>query len=150
VESAKNHGLQIALYNMVGIPGETLEDFRETIEVNRRCLPDWHQTSIFFPYPGTDLYNLCREQGLLDKPLDTYMERAKAILDLPGFSKKQIQSSYDWFDFHVYKGRIPLYKRLVRVFFLKLRANSFYYYVIGILSKLGVIKPLRVIAKRLS
>ncbi|MFC1988625.1 B12-binding domain-containing radical SAM protein [Chloroflexota bacterium] len=149
VESARNHGLQVALFNMIGLPNETLEDHMETVKMNRICLPDWHHTSIFFPYPGTDLYLLCQEQGLLDKPLDTDMERAKATMNLSGFSKRQIQRSYDWFDYYVYKGHIPSYKLLTRVLLLKLRENSIFTFLIRILSKLGVIKPLRTLVKRL-
>jgi len=115
VTMARKHGLKVAFFNMVGLPGETIADFKETVEINRMCLPDWHLTSIFFPYPGTDAYSLCEKQGLLRESSGPEMERMKATLDLPGFSKKQIQKSYIWFDYYVYKGRKPMYKILGRV-----------------------------------
>ena len=105
---------------MIGLPGETMADFKETVKINRMCLPDWHLTSIFFPYPGTDVYSLCEKQGLLKESSGPEMERMKATLDLPGFSKDQIQKSYIWFDYYVYKGRKPIYKilgRVVRAYF---------------------------------
>ena len=121
VNLARKHGLKVAFFNMVGLPGETIADFKETVKVNRICLPDWHLTGIFFPYPGTDLYLLCKEQGLLKEDLDEKIERMKSTLSFPGFSKKQIQRSYIWFDYYVYRGRKPIYKilgRVVRLYFL--------------------------------
>lgn len=126
VNLARKYGLKVHLYNMIGIPGETIADFKETVRINRICQPDFHHTSIFFPYPGTALYSLCKEQGLLKKGLDTEMERHKAVINLPGFSKRQIQRSFLWFDYYLYKGRKPAYKLIARVFTLGVRNNYFY------------------------
>lgn len=121
VNLARKYGLKVAFFNMVGLPGETIADFKETVKINRICLPDWHLTSIFFPYPGTDAYSLCEKQGLLKGSSGPEIERMKATLDLPGFNKKQIQKSYIWFDYYVYKGRKSMYKilgRVLRAYFL--------------------------------
>jgi len=125
VKLAKKHGLEVVLYNMMGFPGETLADFKETVKLNRICLPDGSNTSIFFPYPGTDLHSLCMEQGLLSGVLDMEMERRKAVLDLPGFSRKQIQSSYTWFAYYVYRRHKPMYKILARVLRAKIESNYY-------------------------
>lgn len=105
---AKKYGLKAALFNMIGIPGETLNDFKKTIEVNRQCQPDWHNTSIFFPYPGTGLYSLCKNKGLLKNTrLNKTIERKQAAFELPGFNKKQIELAWRFFSFFVYKGLSP-------------------------------------------
>jgi radical SAM superfamily enzyme YgiQ (UPF0313 family) len=148
VVSARKHGLKIALFNMIGIPGETIGDFKETVKINRICLPDWHFTSIFFPYPGTDLYFLCKEQGLLKKPLDTEIERMKATLDLPGYTKKQIEKSYIWFDYYVYKGRKPIYKILGLVLKSKLRSKSYLNIFLKKLSRLIFFNWLRNVLRK--
>ncbi|MBU0686413.1 MAG: B12-binding domain-containing radical SAM protein [Candidatus Margulisbacteria bacterium] len=124
VNLARKYGLKVSFYNMLGFPTETLADFMETIKINRTCMPDYHNTSIFFPYPGTSLYALCKEHGLLKKPLDVDMERNRAVLDLKSFTKKQVQKKYVWFDYYIYKGRKPMYKILMRIFVLKLRSIS--------------------------
>lgn len=123
VKLAKKHELKISTFNLIGIPGETLTDFKETIKCNRECQPDWTHLSVFFPYTGTELYKVCNERGLLKDNIDTRMERRKAILDLPGFSKKQIQKQFNWFYYNVYKGYRPLYVTLGRVVFLKIHSN---------------------------
>lgn len=126
VRLARKYGLRVHFYNMIGIPGETLADFKETVRINRICQPDLHYTYIFHPYPGTVLYSLCEQQGLFKKDLDTEMERCKANLGLPGFTKRQIQKSYSWFDYYLYKGYKPRYKLLAKVLALRIRKNYFY------------------------
>jgi anaerobic magnesium-protoporphyrin IX monomethyl ester cyclase len=116
VKAAQQYGLKVATYVMVGIPGETLRDFKETIRCLRECQPHRAGLSIFYPYPGTELYKLCQEQGLLNQRQITTKEREIATLDLPGFSKKEIQKQYDWFPYHVYKGRKPMFSLLRQVF----------------------------------
>jgi len=108
VELAKQYGLEVIFYNLIGLPFETVEDCKETIRINRICQPAWHYLSIFYPYPGTDLYDVCQEHGFL--PLDlltTGKERVAASLDFPEFSKTQIQKAFIWFDYYVYNGYKP-------------------------------------------
>jgi anaerobic magnesium-protoporphyrin IX monomethyl ester cyclase len=107
VKLARKFDLQICFFNLIGIPGESLDDFKETIKINRICKPDWHFTSIFFPYPGTDLYSLCKEQGFLKEPLDPRNERSRAVLDLPQFPKRKIQECYNFFKYYIYFGLNP-------------------------------------------
>ncbi|NPV60919.1 MAG: B12-binding domain-containing radical SAM protein [Actinobacteria bacterium] len=123
VETARRHGMQVGIYNLIGLPGETPRDFRDTVEVNRACQPDWFLLSVFFPYPGTKLHEKCRELGLLDKPLDSYMERRRPVLDLPGFSKRQVGRRRDWFPFMVYRGRRPVKELLWLVAMAKIYSN---------------------------
>jgi radical SAM superfamily enzyme YgiQ (UPF0313 family) len=125
VRLARVNGLKVNFFNMIGIPGETQLDFRETVKINRICLPDKRYTSIFFPYAGTKLYSLCKKNGLLKDEPDTVMERRKAFLDSPGFSKNQIQKGYIWFDYYIYKGSKPLPEILIKVLVKKLQANPF-------------------------
>lgn len=99
---AREHGLRFGFFNMLGIPGETIFDFKETVRMHWICKPDWDYTSIFYPYPGTDLYQLCKEKGYLIEEVNPEGERSIARLDLPGFSQDQIQRCFNSFEF--YKG----------------------------------------------
>lgn len=143
VKLARQHGLQVALFNMLGLPTETPADWQETIKVNRECQPDWHLTSIFYPYPGTDLYDLCRRQGLLpDKNLGLN-ERVQSVLDLPGFSRKQIEKSFIWFDWQVYRGYRPWYKILMKVALNKLRTKPKLHYWFRVLTKHKILQAIK-------
>ncbi|MFH1454187.1 MAG: radical SAM protein [Armatimonadota bacterium] len=113
VKQARVAGLKVNLYMMVGLPTETPCDFKETIQCARECSPDEARLGIFYPYPGTELYNLCEEQGLISNNSYTGMERKKAFLDLPGFSRHKIQKEFDWFYYNIYKGRRPLLSNII-------------------------------------
>ena len=129
VHLARKQGLKIYFYNLIGIPGETYDDFQETIRMNQICQPEGHHTSIFCPYPETDFFNQCRDQGLLGEGFDFRQERQKSRLDLPGFSKKQIQHGYLWFDYKSYAG----YKNrlsLLNTVAYRFAATSPFWYII--------------------
>jgi radical SAM superfamily enzyme YgiQ (UPF0313 family) len=105
VSAAQKRGIDIALFNMVGLPTETPPEFSETVKMNQIIQPSFHATSIFFPYPGTKLYEMCECMNLIPEKINTKDERQIATLDLPGFPKKQIQKSFDSFHYNVYKVR---------------------------------------------
>ncbi|MGO9202122.1 MAG: B12-binding domain-containing radical SAM protein [Limisphaerales bacterium] len=120
VDLARRHGMRVNLYNMVGLPTETPAEHLETVEMNRRVCPDQCYTSIFYPYPGTDLYTVCEAQGLLKHHLPTAWERSVATLDLPTFPRPEIQRAYDWFEFRVYRGRRSFLFRLRKLISCKM------------------------------
>ena len=123
VTLARQRGMRVNLYNLVGIPGETPADHRETIAVNHRACPDRSLTSIFFPYPGTDLHRQCESEGWIRADAGLTAERKVASLDLPTFRRREIQRAYDWFEFHVYRGHRPLHFRLRKVMRNKIDAH---------------------------
>lgn len=133
--AAKRNGLIVCFYNMIGIPGETAEDFRETVRINHECQPDRMCNGIFYPYPGTDIYGYCAERGLIKGPMAVKYERKNAAMDMPGMTRGRIESNYVWFIYNVYKGRKPRHMLLARVLRLwiwtKFSGNPLYYRLIN-------------------
>ena len=126
-QTAKKYDIDIALFNMVGLPTETPLEFSETLGMNQTIQPSFHATSIFFPYQGTKLYTICEQMGLLPANLETKDERQIARLNLPGFSRKQIQRSFDSFHYNVYKqkeGRSAL--KLAVYYSMQYLGHNFY------------------------
>jgi anaerobic magnesium-protoporphyrin IX monomethyl ester cyclase len=103
VHTARKFGLKVGMFNLIGLPTESFDDYLETLRLNQELQPDWHATSIFFPYPGTRLHALSEELGLIREPLAGMEERQHAVLDLPGFSRRQIQREFDRFHFKVHQ-----------------------------------------------
>ena len=62
------HELGIAIHGtfIMGLPGESEETIRETIEWARKINPHTIQVSLAAPYPGTFLYDQAIENGWLD------------------------------------------------------------------------------------
>ncbi|AAM02108.1 B12-binding domain-containing radical SAM protein [Methanopyrus kandleri] len=63
---AKRHGLRILLSFILGFPWEDREDVFRTIKFARRLEPDYVQFTVCTPYPGTPLYDLAKERGLIE------------------------------------------------------------------------------------
>ncbi len=120
VKSARKYELNIGFQNMIGLPGETEEDFMETVRMNRVCQPDLNYLNIFFPYPGTQLAHRCEEMGLCNGSVDVRMERLIPILELPTFPIKRIRKRCIWFDYDVNKGKKPIIKLLLRLLYSKM------------------------------
>jgi len=62
------HTLGIKIHGtfIVGLPGETQETLKETIEFAKEINPHTIQVSLAAPYPGTFLYNQAVKEGWLD------------------------------------------------------------------------------------
>lgn len=108
---ARQFGIAVNLYVMIGIPGETRADFQETIACIRQCNPQHAFPMIFYPFPGTALYEYLEKQRMLSPQMVNHnLIKKKAYFDLPGFSKKQIQREYFLFYYHIFKRKISFYK----------------------------------------
>ena len=84
-------GISTASQNMIGVPEETFDTFYDTVRINAYIMPNKASMSVFYPYPGTNLYDKVLADHLLP---DNHMydpqilERKESLLKLPGFSKK--------------------------------------------------------------
>jgi len=114
VSTAREFGLKVVTFNLIGVPSETYADHLETVRLNQLARPEWVYTSIFTPYPGTELHRICVENGYLGDEIDPRQERYRAIMDLPGFSRRQIQMAYLLFEYRVFRDTKPLYQRLMK------------------------------------
>lgn len=66
----KDNGFSLHTFFMIGIPYETEEDVRRTIEFMQELRPDSVNLCTFTPYPGTRLYDYVIEHDLLERDLD--------------------------------------------------------------------------------
>lgn len=101
VQAAKKNRILTLLYAMMGLPTETKEEYEGTVEMIRKCRPNILHMGVFYPYPGTDLYKLCDDLHLLPK-LKKDVGRNIASLDMPQFSRRQIQKEYNMFFSRMY------------------------------------------------
>jgi len=62
-----DEGLKVGTVNILGLPTETIENMKETLNLNRSCKPEHVSANLFMPLPGVDLTFFAIENGLLDK-----------------------------------------------------------------------------------
>ena len=66
----KKYGITTSSGFIVGTPGETVSDLRETYEFMRKYPLDNSQVYILTPYPGTKMWGIAEEQGLVSKKMN--------------------------------------------------------------------------------
>jgi anaerobic magnesium-protoporphyrin IX monomethyl ester cyclase len=66
----REHDIPCAFNVLLGLPGETEEDYLRTVEVFEKCPWVYPNPNVFNPLPGTALYERCLRDGLLRDPRD--------------------------------------------------------------------------------
>lgn len=90
LKSAKRAGIQTGTFIMLGYPGETQEDIRETIHHLQDSDPDLFTITVAYPIKGTSLYNEMEETIQSDK---TWEQRTDRDLD---FKRQYPRKYYDY------------------------------------------------------
>ena len=66
----KKHGIVLHAFFIVGFPQETVETFKDTLDAIKKTKCDLLVYSIFTPYPGTEAFEYCKRNGLIDENYD--------------------------------------------------------------------------------
>ena len=115
-------GIRTFSYNMVGIPSETVEDIKKTIELNKIIEPDEIQTTIFYPFPGTDLFYFCEKNGwITDKKIKDY--NSGSIMKYDNISANELKNLRDTFAYNVFYDYNKI--KAIRSFFIGKYYNAY-------------------------
>jgi hypothetical protein len=66
----KRQGMLLYTFFIVGFPHETEETLKDTVSLMKKVMSHEHSYSIFTPYPGTEAFQFCRENGLIGNDFD--------------------------------------------------------------------------------
>ena len=118
MDCLRRHDIPVKIFNMVGIPGETLEDALATLEMNARLKPKWARCSILQPYPPMDLYQWCKREGLFKEDFETddfeFFYLKESPLDFPGLDR--LVNLQKFFSVTAkYPFLLPLVRQLIKV-----------------------------------
>ncbi|MBC8019336.1 MAG: hopanoid biosynthesis associated radical SAM protein HpnJ [Verrucomicrobia bacterium] len=83
---------------IMGLPGETKETIRETIQFAKDMDLNSIQASLASPYPGTEFYTMCKEQGWISS--DSFLDAGghqKCVINYPNLSNVEIFNSVEEF-----------------------------------------------------
>lgn len=73
----REFGMESVALNMIGLPHETSDLIRESIDLNRELDPDILCVFVYQAFPGTPLHDFCQKEGLLPSvhaPVSWYEE----------------------------------------------------------------------------
>ncbi|MBI5827103.1 MAG: B12-binding domain-containing radical SAM protein [Deltaproteobacteria bacterium] len=147
IDVTRKSGLRVLGTFIVGTPGERMEDLEMTRAFIRKNIDriDYFQTFICTPFPGSPIYDTCRESGLVEAdyfdelekrekekgvrvytdtlPHDLVVETLKE-LDFMGIKKVSIKDKLVWVLYHLAKAdrdashrdRFYIFKRLIFYF----------------------------------
>lgn len=104
--AARQYGIAVALYVLIGVPTETPAEAVLTSQVARACDPMEINKSIFFPYRGTRLHEIAAAMHLFDpERLPVAAERSRVYLKLKDFPAWHVFFEYVFMTWRVFYGR---------------------------------------------
>lgn len=105
----KKHKIKFRTYNMLGIPGEGLDDAFMTVDLNIKIKTDYPWCSILQPYPKTSIMEYARNKGMLKEADLSRLFFHNSILNLPNIRElSNLQKLFYW------SVKFPFLKPLVK------------------------------------
>ncbi|ABB32641.1 hopanoid biosynthesis associated radical SAM protein HpnJ [Geobacter metallireducens RCH3] len=96
--NCKKLGLSVHGAFIMGLPGETRDTIRETIEYAKALDLNSIQASLASPYPGTEFWDLCRQEGWIAS--EAYIDdtgHQMCVINYPHLSNKEIFDAVELF-----------------------------------------------------
>jgi radical SAM superfamily enzyme YgiQ (UPF0313 family) len=130
-ELIKKYGIKLQTYNILGIPGESLEDALDTFNLNKKIRPIYAFCSLLHPYPGTEIFEYAIKRGYINKMFHfKNLGYSYFTGDIPFKieNKKEICNLQKIFQLGVF---LKLPTKLIK-FLIKLPLTRFYELILGI------------------
>lgn len=115
-KAIKKYGIKVRTTNLMGLPGETIEDAFKTVEINQKIQADYTGANVLVPYPKTEIVDYAIERGFLPADytihnFDQVMRRA--LMKSP--YKREFENLCALFNLTVkFPFLTPLTRRLIR------------------------------------
>jgi len=84
-------GIKTQAFFLFGIPGETKTTIRETIEFAKKIKPDSAQFAVVIPHPGTELYQVCKNNDWLKYTTWEDFSACHSLIETPELSRKDVE-----------------------------------------------------------
>lgn len=109
------YGIAQLTYNIIGLPFEDIHKALKTIKLNAKINSDQTVVNIFYPYPGTKLYDISLEAGFLPEGADP---KRRVPLVQPQFREKEVLFIEAYFYCFVkrYKRAFRMPKKMGRIY----------------------------------
>jgi anaerobic magnesium-protoporphyrin IX monomethyl ester cyclase len=124
-EDAREVGIKVFGCFMIGLPGDTKETIRETIEWAKKLKPDMIQIEQIVPFPGTEFYDWAKAKGYLKtEDPDEWLDETGQLgflIDYPNLSSKEIKEMRDKLTLEFYTDP----RQTIRIFLNNLHPREF-------------------------
>ena len=112
----RDNGIKILTTNMIGLPGETLDNAFETVELNMVLKSTYVRANTFLLFPGLPLVEYARANGYVDQDFDIDRQVAESqdlTLKTPHAREFKNIASLFWVMVHCPPSWLPFLRRLV-------------------------------------
>ncbi|MFZ5366490.1 MAG: B12-binding domain-containing radical SAM protein [Patescibacteria group bacterium] len=146
---AKKYNLVLKTYNILSLPGETLQDAIKTIKINAALKPLSATASLLQPYPDYEITRYAARKGFLAKNfgIDDVFESIYLASPIKGKESQEIENLQAFFPFLVAHPKfIPLVKPLLRLPFrwlFRLVARITYGFYMSRVHRLSLLDKIR-------
>lgn len=96
ISALKKYGIERHVFVVSGLPGETDEDRKLTVDLLKTSDITWVSFNLAMPLVGSDLYEICKEHGwLVDKELSDLGKKqwGSACIELPEYSAAYLKEA---------------------------------------------------------
>ncbi|MDI6902781.1 MAG: radical SAM protein [Methanocellales archaeon] len=115
-KKTKEVGIQCNGSFIIGVPWETKETVKQTIEFAKKLDPDYVNFSIATPYPGTEFYEMVKEKGYLPtEDWNLFDEHLGAAIRSDGLTPKEIEDSVRMAYRHFYLRPSYIVRKLLKI-----------------------------------
>jgi len=90
----RREGVLLKCGFILGYPGETRETMRRTVDLALEIAPHAAAFNLATPFPGTQLYSRCLEEGTLESTDWDDYDQAHALIAIPGVSRQELLDLY--------------------------------------------------------
>ena len=111
-----DRGVKMLTTNMIGLPGETLDQAFETVELNMKLKSDYTRANTFLLFPGLPLVDYAKREGFVDPNFDIDKHVAESLeinLITPFEREFRNLSALFWIFVKFNPKWIPLFKKIV-------------------------------------
>ncbi|MBN1900732.1 radical SAM protein [Candidatus Sumerlaeota bacterium] len=94
VKYLKDAGIAVYASYLLGLPLETEDLARESLEFNDKIAPEKTRVNVFYPVPSTSLFNYCVDKQYFSNRNPDDLAKDESILNLPFLSSQAIKDFY--------------------------------------------------------
>ncbi len=114
MKNCKELGITVHGDFMIGLPGETKETIRRTLEFAQKLDPETIQVSVAHPFPGTEFYKYLEDNGYLtDDDMVDELGHQLPNFEYPWLNRQEIVDAVEYF-YGKYYFRPKVIYRIVR------------------------------------
>lgn len=114
----RERGIKMLTTNMLGLPGETVDQAFETVELNMRLKSNYTRANTFLLFPGLPMVDYAMRNGFVDPNFDIEKHVAESTeinLKTPFAKEFKNLASLFWLFVKFSPRWTPLFKRIVRL-----------------------------------